>query len=293
MLYGEKRAEFTSPNYRVSMTDFRQWGEAQTAALIAVPSTSDDKYSRGVLGIVTGSARYPGAAVLGVEAAIRAGVGMVRYLGSAAELVLRRRPEAVTVPGQVQAWLLGSGLDASDRDPETTRKLIEALEQGLPTVIDSGALDLIGRATGPTVITPHCRELAGVLSADAAEIAADPQRWCSVAAERLGVTVLLKGSYTYIAGEEGTRLVAGPATGWLASAGTGDVLGGVLGALLATHGAAIRGDRSLLPQLAASAAVIHAKAGEAASAGGPLAALDVAEELPRVIAHLRRENPQA
>lgn len=268
------------------MSGYRQWTVADAAALIAVPSTGDDKYSRGVLGIVTGSARYPGAAVLGVEAAIRAGVGMVRYLGSAAELVLQRRPEAVTAPGRVQAWLLGSGLDASDRDPETTRKLIDALEQGLPTVIDSGALDLIERATGPTVITPHFRELAGVLSADAAEIEADPERWCTLAADQLGVTVLLKGSHTRVAGDEGSKLVAGPATGWLASAGTGDVLGGVLGALLATHSDALGADRSLLPRLAASAAVIHAKAGEAASAGGPLAALDVADALPQVISRM-------
>lgn len=273
------------------MTDYRQWTDAQAAALIAVPASGDEKYSRGVLGVVTGSARYPGAAVLGVEAAIRTGVGMVRYLGSADELVVQRRPEAVTAPGRVQAWLLGSGLDSSDRDPETTQKLVDALEQGLPTVIDSGALDLIDRATGPTVITPHFRELAGVLSADAREIESEPERWCSLAADRLGVTVLLKGSYTRVAGEEGSRLVAGHGTGWLASAGTGDVLGGVLGALLATHSDAVRGDVSLLARLAASAAVIHAKAGEAASAGGPLAALDVAEALPGVIARLLRARP--
>src|SRR5690554_1681611 len=172
------------------MTDFRKWTDAQAAELIAVPSEGDDKYSRGVLGVVTGSSRYPGAAVLGVEAAIRSGVGMVRYLGSAGDLVLQRRPEAVTVSGQVQAWLLGSGLDSADRDPETTQKLVDALGQALPTVIDSGALDLIDHVSGPTVITPHSRELAGVLSADAREVKADPERWCSVAAERLGVTVL-------------------------------------------------------------------------------------------------------
>src|SRR5690554_509528 len=141
------------------MTDYRQWTDVQAAELIAVPSEGDDKYSRGVLGVVTGSSQYPGAAVLGVEAAIRTGVGMVRYLGAAGDLVLQRRPEAVTSPGRVQAWLLGSGLDSSDRDPETTRLLVEALGQGLPTVVDAGALDLVGRATGPTVITPHFQEL--------------------------------------------------------------------------------------------------------------------------------------
>lgn len=293
MSYAENGAEVTSPNYRVTMTDYRRWGEPDATALIATPTAGDDKYSRGVLGMVTGSERYPGAAVLGAEAAIRTGVGMVRYLGAAGELVLQRRPEVVTAPGRVQAWLLGSGIDSAARDPATTQKLVDALEQGLPTAIDSGALDLIDRAAGPTVITPHYRELAGMLSADAEEIAADPQRWCSLAAEQLGVTVLLKGSRTHVADETGTRLVAGPATGWLASAGTGDVLGGVLGALLATHSESLDGTRSLLPQLAASAAVIHAKAGELASGGGPLAALDVAEALPRTVALLLRNNPQS
>src|SRR5690554_6656155 len=266
------------------MTDYRQWGVTQAAPLVAVPSARDDKYSRGVLGMVTGSTRYPGAAVLGVEAAIRTGVGMVRYRGSASDLVLQRRPEAVTAPGRVQAWVLGSGLDSTDRDPATTQKLREALDQGLPTVIDSGALDLVDRATGPTGITPHYRELAGVLSADAREIEADPERWCALAAERLGVTVLLKGAYTYVAGEDGTRLVAGPATGWLA---------GVLGALIATHSDALKADRSMLPRLAASAAVFHAEAAELASAGGPLAALDVAAALPRVIARMLAARPPA
>src|SRR5690554_6999011 len=163
------------------MTGYRQWTPAETAELIAVPGVNADKYSRGVLGVVTGSGTYPGAAVLGVEAAIRTGVGMVRYLGSASELVLQRRPEVVTAPGRVQAWLLGSGIVASDRDPQTTEKLVEALEQGLPPVIDSGALDLLDRAIAPAVITPPFRELAGVLSADAGEIAADPERWCTLA----------------------------------------------------------------------------------------------------------------
>src|SRR5690554_6923235 len=102
------------------MTGYRQWTPAETAELIAVPGVNADKYSRGVLGVVTGSGTYPGAAVLGVEAAIRTGVGMVRYLGTAGQLVLQRRPEAVTALGQVQAWLLGSGVPADDRDRETT-----------------------------------------------------------------------------------------------------------------------------------------------------------------------------
>src|SRR6185312_9288269 len=101
----------TSPNYRGCMDDL--FGPGQAARWIAVPGPGDDKYARGVVGFVTGSAPYPGAAVLGVEAAARTGVGMIRYLGPgrATRLVLQRRPEAVTVDGRVQAWVLGSGQD--------------------------------------------------------------------------------------------------------------------------------------------------------------------------------------
>lgn len=274
------------------MTGYRQWGVQDAAELIVVPEPADDKYSRGVLGVVTGSAEYPGAAVLGVEAAIRTGLGMVRYLGDASDLVLQRRPEAVTVPGRVQAWLLGSGMDAGARPTQTTDRLLACLADGLPTVIDSGALDLVAQASGLVVITPHFRELAVLLSADADEIAADPEFWCTLAAESLGVTVLLKGNRSRIAGQDGTRLAVGPATSWLATAGTGDVLAGVMGALLATQAEAASENPTLVTQLAATAAVLLAEAAELAGAGGPLAALDVAEAMPETIARLLREHPR-
>src|SRR3954470_13754689 len=103
------------------MTEWRSWTAADTAREYRVPEASDDKYSRGVLGVLTGSAQYPGAAVLGVEAAARTGAGMVRYLGDAeaARLVLQRRPEIVTAPGRVQAWLIGSGMAAAHHGGET------------------------------------------------------------------------------------------------------------------------------------------------------------------------------
>jgi ADP-dependent NAD(P)H-hydrate dehydratase / NAD(P)H-hydrate epimerase len=236
--------------------------------------------------VVTGSTEFPGAAVLGVEAALRTGVGMVRYLGDAHGLVLQRRPEAVIVPGRVQAWLLGSGIDAERRDQSATELLQRALAEGRPAVMDSGALDLVPRASGASVITPHFRELARVLSADVDEIAANPEFWCSLAAESLGVTVLLKGSNTLIAGSDGTRFAVGTATPWLASAGTGDVLAGILGALLATHADAAADDPALLTRLAATAAVIHAEAAERVSAGGPLVALDLAQAVSHTVAQL-------
>ncbi|MFC0681092.1 NAD(P)H-hydrate dehydratase [Lysobacter korlensis] len=267
------------------MTDFFRAEEA--AELIAVPDEGDDKYSRGVLGVMTGSAQYPGAAVLGVEAALRTGVGMVRYVGpeSAKQLVLARRPEAVSGRGRVQAWLVGSGMDAESRTGDETALLRDALREDLPAVIDAGALDLVGDAAGPVVITPHYGELARLLGAERADIAADPARFASRAAEQLGVTVLLKGFVTHVAGD-GVLLKARSATPWLATAGSGDALGGVLGALLATHSDQILADRAVLPRLAAAAAVIHGIAGDRASNGGPVTVLDLAAALPATIAHL-------
>jgi NAD(P)H-hydrate repair Nnr-like enzyme with NAD(P)H-hydrate dehydratase domain len=264
----------------------------EAARAIAVPTGASDKYSRGVLGVVTGSDEFPGAAVLGVEAASRTGVGMIRYLGPdrPAAMVLARRPEVVTTDGRVQAWLFGSGTSPS-RDDDERARLVGLLGQGLPTLLDAGALDLVPDTSGPTVITPHFGELVPVLRAVGIEVgkddvAADPERWAVRAAAATGVTVLLKGETTMIADASGLRFAVRAGVPWLATAGSGDVLGGVLGALLATHQPAIAERPALLAELAAAAAWIHGEAGRVASGGGPIQALDVAEALPAVIRRL-------
>ena len=97
------------------MPDARDWSREDTARFLRVPGADDDKYSRGVVGLRTGSSAYPGAAVLGVEAAWRAGAGFVRYVGDgrAADAVIARRPETVVSPSiagaRVGAWVIGSG----------------------------------------------------------------------------------------------------------------------------------------------------------------------------------------
>ncbi|MBG6107599.1 ADP/ATP-dependent (S)-NAD(P)H-hydrate dehydratase [Frigoribacterium sp. CG_9.8] len=270
------------------MTAFTLWTSRDSAGLIAVPVPDDDKYSRGVLGVVTGSTAYPGAAVLAVDAALHTGVGMVRYLGDerATTLVLQRRPEAVTVTGRVQAWLVGSGMDAVLRNTATADRLGAALESGLPIVVDAGALDLLDRATGPVIIAPHLRELSRVLGESTTDLLRDPAEAARRAAQTLGVTVLLKGHRTYVASPDGTRLVASSAPSWLATAGAGDALGGILGALVATHARAIATDPALLARLGATASVIHGLAASRASAGGPLTIVDLIEAVPAVIAEL-------
>jgi ADP-dependent NAD(P)H-hydrate dehydratase / NAD(P)H-hydrate epimerase len=290
------------------------FGVREAAAFIRVPVADDDKYSRGVLGVVAGSERYPGAAVLAVEAALRTGVGMVRYLGPrrAADLVLARRPEAVTADGRAQAWLIGSGLDdAADDDAGTESagavpalseaRVGSALEAGVPLILDAGALPLARdpRAHAvPHVLTPHAGELARLLGVPRSEVAAEPERAARDAAVILDAVVLLKGATTRIATPDGRMLVVAEATPWLATAGAGDALAGVLGAIVATHARdfalselARGADHDRLAELAATAAVLHGRAARRASAGGPLTVLDLCRELSAVVIQVLAASP--
>ncbi|WP_022888380.1 ADP-dependent NAD(P)H-hydrate dehydratase [Agromyces italicus] len=275
---------------------WQEWTADQAAGWVRAPGAGDDKYTRGVLGVITGSTDYPGAAVLGVEAATRTGVGMVRYTGprGVRAAVLLRRPETVTVSGRVQAWLIGSGIDPGRRSFMLQGDLQHALASRLPVVLDAGALDLVGTHTAPTVITPHARELAKLLVTREVEVTldevrADPGGWADRAARELGVAVLLKGAVTHIADPDGDRYTVTAGTHWLAAAGTGDVLGGIMGALVATHHEELAVNAEVLTKLAATAAWIHSEAaGRASDAadGGPVAALDIAVAVPQVIGGL-------
>ncbi|MEV7694225.1 ADP/ATP-dependent (S)-NAD(P)H-hydrate dehydratase [Microbacterium sp. NPDC089189] len=274
-----------------------EWDAAHTGRSLRKPTDADDKYSRGVVGIRTGSTAYPGAAVLGVEAAWRTGTGMVRYVGPrrAEDLVLARRPETVTEPGRVQAWVIGSGTDAAARDDDETAALRALLSGPAPVVVDAGALDLAVDAAAPVVVTPHRREFDRVragwgiaaLAADASDEArADAVR--DVAA-RLGAAVLLKGAVTIVADPEGAVRFVRAGTPWLATAGTGDVLAGAMGAVVAARAADGALDAAALADAAAAAAWLHGRAGVAAASarggsGGPVTALDVAGMLPGIVA---------
>jgi NAD(P)H-hydrate repair Nnr-like enzyme with NAD(P)H-hydrate dehydratase domain len=268
-------------------------------ALIRTPRPADDKYTRGVVGLRTGSDAYPGAAVLGVEAAWRTGIGMVRYVGPDApsRLVLQRRPETVLGDGRVQAWVIGSGTDGADRPAAEAAALRGILSGSAPVVVDAGALDLAPDATAPMLVTPHASEhdaLRKRLGLDPVPSSADDDARAAAAAETartLGATVLLKGSVTIIAAPGGKTARVGPSTPWLATAGTGDVLGGVLGALVAAAAASRTLDADALVDLGAAGARLHAGAAQIAvdalgAHGGPITALDVAEALPGAVAQL-------
>lgn len=298
------------------------WRAADAAAYLTVPGPDSHKYSRGVLGLRTGSSRYPGAAVLGAEAAWRTGIGSVRYftplgdpppavgLPSAAAAILARRPETV-FSGDAEedrlgcdAWLVGSGTDAAARSPAECLALLELLAGIAPVVVDAGALDLVQAAhmtnslRAPVIITPHQGEFRRLwesagLPASAPRVS-EPERAAAILAETLGVTVLLKGSRSIVASPSGTVTVHGPATPWLATAGTGDVLAGILGALAATHAAQIRESPELLAKLGATAAMLHDTAARITSGdttacgkGGPITGLDVAQSLSQAVRQLR------
>jgi hydroxyethylthiazole kinase-like uncharacterized protein yjeF len=274
----------------------KKWTVRDAAKCIITPSDLDHKYSRGVLGVITGSAQYPGAAVLTTSAASATGIGMIRFHSSSglAHLVLHATPSVVVQPGKVTAWLVGSGIDAKKYSDITTwlrhRWFKLTTLQSVPTVLDAGALHLAGSLEQPTLITPHSGELSKLLTARGVSVSAEaiegnPKKWVQEAADTLGVTVLLKGATTYVAND--SVLIELPtATSWLATAGTGDVLAGIVGALVATNTVEILNNYDRLAYVAATGAMIHARAADDASNGGPINAEAIITAIPRVISQI-------
>ncbi|MEU6720614.1 NAD(P)H-hydrate dehydratase [Nonomuraea sp. NPDC046802] len=265
--------------------------------LLPRPDKESDKYRRGVLGVAAGSDLFTGAAVLAVGGALRAGVGMVRYAGTSAPIAQVRShwPEAVVTEldrpsienvGRVQAWVLGPGLGTGDWAHELAARV---LESGVPVLIDADALTLVAgdrgllRRTAPVLITPHAGELARLIKADREQIEAARLEHARRAAAELGVTVLLKGSTTVVAEESRPARVNVTGTPWLATGGTGDVLSGVAGALLAQGLSCY--------DAAACGAFLHGLAGRFAASGAPLTAAGVASAVPRAIRAVSGETP--
>lgn len=268
----------------------RVFSARDARSCIIIPSDLDHKYSRGVLGVITGSAQYPGAAVLTTSAASATGVGMVRFHSSSglAHLVLHESPEVVVQPGPVNAWLAGSGIGIKKYSDYTTwlrhRWFTLLKNQSVPTVLDAGALNLAGSFSQPTLITPHTGELARLLSRRGLSVSselleADPVHWAQKASEYLGVTVLLKGARTVVANRE--YVIELPkATPWLATAGSGDVLAGIVGALVATNYIEILNSANRLADVAATGAYVHNQAALLASDGAPISATQIIDAIP-------------
>ncbi|MFI8255610.1 NAD(P)H-hydrate dehydratase [Streptomyces filamentosus] len=252
------------------------------ARLLPAPGAESDKYRRGVLGIVAGSERYPGAAVLAVAGALRGGAGAVRYTGPAREAVIAAHPETLVHPGppekagRVQAWAVGPGLGDG---PGARVAVTEVLAADVPVLVDADGLrhvtpEAVRGRSAPTLLTPHAGEAAALLGAAREDVEARRLAAVRELAGRYGATVLLKGSTTLVCGPGGTGPVRVNPTGtpWLATAGSGDVLSGLAGSLLAA---------GLAPLDAAScAAYLHGLAARRAAAGsGPITATEVADAL--------------
>jgi hydroxyethylthiazole kinase-like uncharacterized protein yjeF len=269
---------------------------ADIAAWLPRPSAESDKYRRGVLGLVAGSDQFTGAAPLAVGGAIRGGAGMVRLVSSQvpAGLVRQHWPEAVITTtqagqeggqaieeaGRVQAWAAGPGMGTTDA---AAALLGAVLATDLPVLVDADGITLLAEhrdllpRPAPTLITPHAGELARLLDADRADVEAHRLRFATRAAADLGVTVLLKGSTTVIAPPEPDAevLVNPTGTSWLATAGSGDVLTGLAGSLLA---------QGLDPaRAAAAAAYLHGIAARLAAEGAPIGSSDIVTSLPAAI----------
>jgi hydroxyethylthiazole kinase-like uncharacterized protein yjeF len=272
------------------------WKSKDAAKCIIIPSALDHKYSRGTLGAITGSAKFPGAAVLTTSAAIATGLGALRFHSNSglAHLVLHRTPEVIVQPGPVTAWLAGSGIDSKKYSDITTwlrhRWFVLMDRQSVPTVLDAGALHLAGSLEQPTLITPHSGELSKLLAqrgviASAELIESNPREWAQKASELLAVTVLLKGSKTVIA-QDGYLIELPIATPWLATAGSGDVLAGIISALVATNYIEILNDVKRLADVASTGAFIHNQAALLASRGGPVSASAIVDAIPQAVASI-------
>lgn len=266
---------------------------AELGAIWPVPGPDDDKYSQGVVGIVAGSAQYPGAGVLCTGAAVAATSGMVRYVGSAAAEVLARFPEVVAAPtfdaaARAQAWVVGPG---GGTDVQAEKTLRDVLATDLPVLVDADGLTILARnpslvrgRSAPTLLTPHAGEFARLTGSDP-----HPNR--VVAARRLAaqwqVHVLLKGRATLIARPDGHTFVNDAGGSWASTAGAGDLLAGIVGALMSSG--------MPIDLAAAAGARAHALAANLAARGeggessgtAPVSASSIADYLRAAVRILR------
>ncbi len=277
------RIELIDIGLDLPQTDLLAFEADDVAARWPVPGPHDDKYTQGVTGVMAGSSTYPGAAVLCTGAAVAATSGMVRYSGSAHSEVLAHWPEVIASPtpasaGRVQAWVVGPGLGT---DASGAAALWFALDTDLPVLVDADGLtivaahpDLVADRMAPTVLTPHAGEFARLAGAPPGD---DRVGACRRLADTLGATVLLKGNVTVVADPGGSVYLNPAGQSWAATAGSGDVLSGIIGALLAA---------GLAPaEAAAAGAFVHARAAALSAADpGPGEAPTSAS---RIVPHIR------
>jgi len=289
--------------------------DADAAGAFPLRRRDAHKGDFGHLLIAAGSLGKTGAAVLAAGGALRAGAGLVTVATPepCLAVVAAARPEAMTEPlastargGLAEAALvrlldlarerdavvLGPGLG---QDPET-RALVRAFvrECPVPLVIDADGLNALAAAAGeasgfgalrretPTVLTPHPGEMARLVGARTSEVQRDRPGRAVALARETGAVVVLKGERTLVGEPSGRAAVTAAGNPGMATGGTGDVLAGIVGSLLARHGALLA---------ATAGVVVHGRAGDlAARARGEegMTAGDVVEALPEAIESIRR-----
>ncbi len=268
---------------RLEQPDLESIDVDEVARLWPFPDAGSDKYSRGVLGIDTGSDEYPGAGVMSTFGAVHAGAGMVRFLGAdaAADIIKAQLPNVVFSPGRVQAHLVGSGWGDRDDGPDQLRHM---LAMDVPGVVDADALHYLPEQLPASwLLTPHAGELARLLGRERSWVTDDPIRAVRAGADHMGATVLLKGATQLVATPgAATVRVALPGPAWTAQAGSGDVLAGICGALLA---AGLPADRA--GQLGASVQALAAS-----QHLGPLPPHSLALHLPATIGSLQARRDE-
>ena len=285
------------------------------------PSADEDKYRRGVVGVVAGSDTYPGAGLLTTFAASNTGVGMVRLNSTrrVEDLVLHYAPGVVTVGGRIQSGVIGPG--CTNERYEDCRELAQfCIDSKLPLVIDAGALDLVrslvdyadahSRSLSRTILTPHHGEAARLLTQfghplSRADVDAAPAASAKELASLTGAIILLKSSTTlcsYLHHDQGNRtqeIISIPQeTPWAGVAGSGDVLAGTLAGIAAGFQARAERRQGIpsiseaeCASLASLGAWVHAQAALLASVGSegkacPIQAIDIARALPEIIGGL-------
>lgn len=235
------------------------------------PTAAAHKYTRGLVAVVAGE--MPGAAALAAEAAAHAGAGYVRFLCEAEAPALSHaivRSNSLEFD-RAKAVLVGPGLG---RTADAQLRLAAALKAGLPVVADADALWMLAQhgpgATSPTIITPHEGEFARLVERGEG----NKIDRTHAAAARIGSVIVHKGPDTVIAAPDGRCVVAPPASSWLSTAGTGDVLAGLCAARLAVTGDPFRA--------ACEAVWLHGEA--ARRAGAAFIADDLIAHIPAALA---------
>jgi hydroxyethylthiazole kinase-like uncharacterized protein yjeF len=272
--------------------------DRRAASWLPRPGRTAHKFSRGVVGVASGSPEYPGAAVLSTGGA-RAGVaGFIRYAGRASSNVSAAWPDVVCSQsvgqaGRVQCWVAGPGLGT---DSEARAELAAILDVDVPIVLDADALTLLSQDArlaeqcrsrrAATILTPHLGEFARLAGR---ELDSDRLSHIALVSADLRAIVLLKGATTLIVAPDGPAYAVDSGPPELGTAGSGDVLAGLMGSILAAHEAVGQLQPRDAAQIAAVAAYVHGLAGQMAIAGGgTIAATHVIEHLPAAIALIRR-----